>query len=63
VYVINVKAKSNGRAVLGVSLRPPACWIAGRISPGEWLSLSWECYLLSGRNFCEGPIPCPEESY
>jgi hypothetical protein len=33
-----------------------------RIPLGAWLSVCCECYVLSGRCFCNGPIPCPEES-
>ena len=34
-----------------------------RISSGTWMSVSCECCELSGRGFCDGPIPSPEESY
>jgi len=34
-----------------------------RIPSGSWMSVSCECCLLSGRVFCDGTIPCPEESY
>ena len=27
------------------------------------MSVSCECYALSGRGLCDGPITCPEESY
>jgi hypothetical protein len=36
-------------------------WV--RIPPGAWMSLSYECGVLSGRSFCVGLITCPEESY
>jgi hypothetical protein len=34
-----------------------------RIPSGAWMSISCECFILSGRGLCEGPIPRPEESY
>jgi len=42
-----------------------ACWLGLRIRipPGVWLSVSCECWVLSGRGLCDGPIACPEESY
>jgi hypothetical protein len=27
------------------------------------MSVSCECCVMSGRGLCDGPIPCPEESY
>jgi len=34
-----------------------------RIPPGSWMFVSCECFVLSGRDVCEGPIPHPQESY
>ena len=34
-----------------------------RIPPQTLMSVSCECCVLSGRGFCEGPIPRPEKSY
>ena len=34
-----------------------------RIPHGAWMSVSCECYLLSGRDLCVEPITRPEESY
>jgi hypothetical protein len=34
-----------------------------RISPGAWMSVSCECFVLSGRGLCVGLIARPEESY
>ena len=34
-----------------------------RVQPGAWTSVSCECFVLSGRGLCEGPISRPEESY
>jgi len=28
-----------------------------------WMSVSCECWVLSGRGLCDGPITRPEESY
>jgi hypothetical protein len=33
-----------------------------RIPPGAWMSVFSKCYVLSGRNLCDGPITRPEES-
>ena len=34
-----------------------------RIPPGTWMSVSYECCVLSGRGLCDGLISRPEESY
>ena len=34
-----------------------------RIPPGVWMSISYECCVLSGRGLCDGLITRPEESY
>jgi len=34
-----------------------------RIPTGAWLSVSCECYVLSGRGLCDGTVPRPEEFY
>jgi hypothetical protein len=34
-----------------------------RIPPGAWMSVCCVCCKVSGRVFCDGPIPRPEESY
>jgi hypothetical protein len=36
-------------------------WV--RIPPAEWMSVSCECCVLSGRGLCVGLITRPEESY
>jgi len=36
-------------------------WV--RIPPWAWLSVSYECRILSGRGLCVGLITRPEESY
>ena len=36
-------------------------WV--RISPGTWMSVCYECCVLSGRGLCVGLITRPEESY
>jgi len=35
-------------------------WV--RIPPGSWMSVSYECYVLSGRGLCVGLTTRPEES-
>ena len=34
-----------------------------RIPPGAWMFVSCKCYVLPGRDLCDGPIPRPELSY
>jgi hypothetical protein len=34
-----------------------------RIPPGEWISVSCECCVFSGRSLCDGLITRPEEFY
>jgi hypothetical protein len=34
-----------------------------RISPGAWVSVSFDCCFLLGRGLCVGLITLPEESY
>jgi hypothetical protein len=41
----------------------PLAGIAGANPIGEWMSASWECYMLSGRGLYIGLITRPEESY
>jgi hypothetical protein len=33
-----------------------------RIPPGAWMSVCCECYVLLGRDLCDGPITCPQDS-
>ena len=56
---------------LTVGPRDRAVWSAAarlaglrvRISPRAWMSVSFECCVLSGSGLCDGPITRPEESY
>jgi len=34
-----------------------------RNRPGVWMSVSYECCILSGRGLCDGLVPRPEKSY
>jgi len=36
-------------------------WV--RIPPGVWMSVFWECCVLSGRGLCDDLITRPDESY
>jgi hypothetical protein len=38
-------------------------WIAGSNLAWAWMSVSCECWVVSDRCLCDGPIPRPEESY
>jgi len=37
--------------------------IAGSKPPGTWMSVSYECCVLSGKGLCDGLITHPEEFY
>jgi len=37
--------------------------IVGSNPPEAWISLCWECCVLSGRGLCDELITHPEESY
>jgi hypothetical protein len=37
--------------------------VAGSNPAGAWMSVSYECCVLSGRGLCDGPISRAEESY
>ena len=50
----------------GLSFGSAAAHLLGlrfRIPPGPWISISCECYVLSGRGFCHGSVTRPEEFY
>jgi hypothetical protein len=49
------KALVCARSLAGVASSNP--------SRGAWISVSCEHYVLSGRSFCDGPIPHPEQPY
>jgi hypothetical protein len=58
----------NGRSQWPLGLRrgSAAARLLGlwfRIPPGELMSFSCECCVLSGRGLCDGLITRPEESY
>ena len=55
----NVIAGPSGRAVLGVSLWPLACWDCGFESLERHGFLSCECCTLSGRCLCDGADHSP----
>lgn len=38
-------------------------WFQVRILFVVWMSVTFECSVLLGRDLCDGPIPYPEESY
>jgi hypothetical protein len=37
--------------------------LRARIPRGAWMSVSFECCVLSGRGLCDRPITRPEKSY
>jgi hypothetical protein len=39
------------------------CQLRVRIPSGVWMSVFFECFVLSGRGFFDGPITRPEEAY
>ena len=52
--LISLGRVSAAARFLGLQVRTP---------PWTCLSASCECYVLSGRGFCDGPITRPEEFY
>jgi hypothetical protein len=52
---------SNVAVYLNVGLRPLSS--SDRGYAGIWMSVAFECCVLSGRGLSVGPIPGPEESY
>ena len=62
--LIVVFAGPNGRAVLGVCLRPFACWDYGFESRRGHGCLSLcQCCVSSGSGLCDGPDTRTEEFY
>ena len=58
------KGDPSGRAVQCAGTKPLACWDYGCEScRGHGCPAFPECYVLSGRGLCDGPITRPEESY
>jgi hypothetical protein len=49
-----LKVRSAAARLLGL-------WV--RIPPEAWVSVSWDCCVLSGRGLCDELVPRPEESY
>jgi hypothetical protein len=49
-----LRRENADAVVLGLRVRIPGV---------AWMSVSCECYVFSGRGFCDGPIALPEESY
>jgi hypothetical protein len=58
-------ADLSGFVVYGMGLRLLTCLLElrVRIPLGAWISVSFECFVLSGRVLCDGLIAHPEESY
>jgi len=50
----SLRCESAAACLLGLQVRIP---------PGEWMSFSCECRVLSDIDLCYMPIPRPEESY
>jgi hypothetical protein len=53
-FAAQSKAWACGRSLAGIVGSNPA---------GEWICVSYECFVLSGRGLCVGLITRPEESY
>jgi hypothetical protein len=58
VMTVPVVAQIRRRST---SARLLESWV--RIPPGAWMSVCWECYVLSDRGLCGELITCPEKSY
>jgi hypothetical protein len=64
LHVFRICTDPRGRAVLRRgSAAAPLLRLRVRISPEEWMSVSCECCVLSGKGLCVGPITRPEQSY
>jgi hypothetical protein len=62
MYVCTFTRRSqrpHGLRLESESLRLMRLWV--RIPPGAWMSVSYECCVLSGRGICVGLITRPEE--
>ena len=56
-------ADPSGRTVYSGSVAARVLGLRVRIPPEAWMSVCWQCWPLSGRGLCNGPIFHPEESY
>ena len=57
-------ANPSGEVVYGAGLRPLTSWDCGfEYRRGAWISVSFDCCVLSGRGLCDELITSPEESY
>ena len=56
-------ADPSGRAVSSESTAARLLGLRVRVPLGAWMSVSYECCVLSGRGLCDGPIFHPEEIY
>jgi hypothetical protein len=68
-YLLNyprklVYADPGGCAFIGADLRPLASQYCGfKSRRGHWLSVSWDCAVLSDTGLCDGPITHPEDTH
>ena len=59
--VIYKRSLTGGLRRGSVAARLLGLWV--RIPSVAWMFVSCECFVLSGRGLCDGPIPRLEESY
>jgi hypothetical protein len=63
VYIITSSPSQWPRGLRRGSASGRLLGLRVRIPPGEWMSVSFYCCVLSGRDLCVGLITRPEESY
>jgi len=62
-YTVKYKPRNTGKPIPGAARSykrgsEAARFLGSGSNPaGEWMSVSCECWVLSGRYFCDGPIP------
>jgi hypothetical protein len=61
LHLIVYNHNSNNDAPVLVAARLLRSWV--RIPPGAWMSVCYECCVLSSRGLCDELISRPEESY
>jgi hypothetical protein len=60
--ILGLSVPVAARSKVWICDRLPAD-IMGSNPAGAWMLAFYECCVLSGRNLCDEPIICPEESY
>ena len=61
IFILRNKSRLRGLRRGPAAARLLRLWVW--IPPGPWMSVYCECCVLSGRDLCDEPITCPEESH